>query len=147
MADPLSIASGVAGLVSLGLTLCSGLNNYFNAVKGRHQDIEIASQSVTLLESNLFIIQSSTLKLGHRHALSADGVNRGMANCKSQLVALQQMISDLTRDESFSDLKGKLRNQMTIARYPFNQKKLIQLQNQLSSANATLGNLVQNLNL
>ncbi|KAF5560444.1 hypothetical protein FPHYL_6648 [Fusarium phyllophilum] len=147
MADPLSIASGVAGLVSLGLTLCGGLHNYLGIVKGRHQDIESASRSLTLLQSNLFIIQSSTLKLGHRHALSANGVNQGLANCEFELVALQQLMLNLTRDEGLSDMKGKMRQQMMIARYPFDQKKLIQLQDQLSKANATLNSFVQNFNL
>ncbi|TVY67625.1 hypothetical protein Focb16_v002264 [Fusarium oxysporum f. sp. cubense] len=147
MADPLSVASGVAGLISLGLTLCGGLHNYFSAVRDRHQDIETAAQSLALLQSNLFIIQSSTLKLGHRHALSANGVNQGLANCESQLVTLQQMMLDLTRNEGLSTMKGKLRKQMTIARYPFDQKKLSQLQAQLYEANATLSNFVQNFNL
>ncbi|KAF4953233.1 hypothetical protein FGADI_6208 [Fusarium gaditjirri] len=147
MADPLSIASGVAGLVSLGLTLCGGLHNYFSAVRDRHQDIETVARSLDLLQSNLFIIQSSTLKLGHRHALSANGVNQGLANCEPQLVILQQMMLDLTRDEGLSDMRGKLRRKMTIARYPFDYKKLMQLQDQLSRANATLSNFVQNFNL
>ncbi|EWY83288.1 hypothetical protein FOYG_13126 [Fusarium oxysporum NRRL 32931] len=147
MADPLSIASGVAGLVSLGLTLCGGLHNYFSNVKGRHQDIETASRSLTLLQSNIFIIQSSTLKLGHRHALSANGVNQGLANCEFELVALQQLMLNLTRDEGLSDITGKLRKQIMIVRYPFDQKKLIQLQDQLSKANATLSSFVQNFNL
>lgn len=147
MADPLTIASGVAGLVSLGLTLCGGLHNYFSSVKGRHQDIETASRSLTLLQSNIFIIQSSTLKLGHRHALSANGVNQGLANCEFELVALQHLMLNLTRDEGLSDMTGKLRKQIMIARYPFDQKKLIQLQDQLSKANATLSSFVQNFNL
>ncbi|KAF5602519.1 pyruvate decarboxylase [Fusarium pseudocircinatum] len=130
MADPLSIASGVAGFVSLGLTLCGGLHNYFDAVKDCHQDIETASQNLDLLQSNIFIIQSSTLKLGHRHALSANGVNQ-----------------DLTRAEDLSGTKGKLKRQKMIARYPFDQKKLLQLQDQLSRANATLSNFVQNFHL
>ncbi|CCT74987.1 uncharacterized protein FFUJ_11060 [Fusarium fujikuroi IMI 58289] len=147
MADPLSIASGVAGLVSLGLTICSGLHNYFSAVKDRHRDIETASQSLTLLQSNIFIIQTSTLKLGQRHALSANGVNQGLANCESQLMALQQMMLDLTRDEGLSDTKGRWRKQMVVARYPFDQKRLIQLQDQLSKANMTLSTFVQIFNL
>ncbi|KAF5558984.1 pyruvate decarboxylase [Fusarium mexicanum] len=147
MADPLSIASGVAGLVSLGLTLCGGLHNYFTAVKDRHRDIETASQSLTLLQSNIFIIQTSTLKLGQRHAFSANGVNQGLANCKSQLMALQQMMLDLTRDEGLVDAKGKWRKQMMVARYPFDQKWLLQLQDQLFKANMTLGTFVQNFNL
>ncbi|KAJ9416602.1 hypothetical protein QL093DRAFT_2593264, partial [Fusarium oxysporum] len=147
MADPLSIASGVAGLVSLGLTLCGGLHNYFSAVRDRHQEIETAAQSLDLLQSNIFIIQSSTLRLGHRHALSANGVNQGLANCESQLITLQQMMLDLTRDEGLSDMKGKLRKQMTIARYPFDQKRLVQLQDQLFKANTALSTFVQNFNL
>ncbi|EKJ73473.1 hypothetical protein FPSE_06348 [Fusarium pseudograminearum CS3096] len=147
MADPLSIASGVAGLVSLGLTLCGGLYNYFSAVKDRHQDIESAVQSLALLQSNICIIQSSTLKLGHRHALSANGVNQGLANCESQLKMLQQLMLDLTRAEGLSDIKGTWRKQKMIARYPFDQKKLTQLQDQLSKANATLSSFVQNFNL
>ncbi|KAG5769221.1 hypothetical protein H9Q72_003493 [Fusarium xylarioides] len=147
MADPLSIASSVAGLVSLGLTLCGGLHNYFNAAKDRHRDIETASQNLNLLQSNILIIQSSTLKLGHRHALSANGVNQGLANCESQLNTLQQTLLDLTRAEGLSDTKGKLKRQKLIVRYPFDQKKLLQLQDQLSKANATLSNFVQNFHL
>ncbi|KAF4499933.1 pyruvate decarboxylase [Fusarium agapanthi] len=147
MADPLSIASGVAGLVSLGLTLCGGLHNHFNAVKDRHRDIETASQTLNLLQSNIFIIQSSTLKVGHRHALSANGVNQGLANCESQLNRLPQIMLDLTRAEGLSDRKGKLKRQKMIARYPFDQKKSLQLQDQHSRANATLSNFVQNFHL
>ncbi|KAK2488323.1 hypothetical protein H9L39_02250, partial [Fusarium oxysporum f. sp. albedinis] len=90
MADPLSIASGVAGLVSLGLTLCNGLHNYLSAVKDRYSDIETATQGLALLQSNICIIQSSTLKLSHRHALAANGVNLGLRNCETQLRALEK---------------------------------------------------------
>ncbi|KAF9766567.1 hypothetical protein IL306_001008 [Fusarium sp. DS 682] len=38
MGDPLSIASGIAGLVSLGLTICNGLYTYFNAIKDSLMD-------------------------------------------------------------------------------------------------------------
>ncbi|SPJ72223.1 uncharacterized protein FTOL_01951 [Fusarium torulosum] len=128
MADPLSVASGVAGLVSLGLTLCNGLHTYFSAIKDRHSDIETAIQSVTLLQSNICIIQSSTLKLGHRHALAANGVNAGLKNCETQLKALEAYIEDLNSAEHSSGTKSKWQKQKMLARYPFDQKKLFQLQ-------------------
>ncbi|WKT40183.1 hypothetical protein QSH57_002002 [Fusarium oxysporum f. sp. vasinfectum] len=147
MADPLSIASGVAGLVSLGLTLCNGLHNYLSAVKDRYSDIETATQGLALLQSNICIIQSSTLKLGHRHALAANGVNLGLRNCETQLRALENFVEDLTTAPSLSGAKQKWQKQKMFIRYPFDQKKLFQLQEQLSKANSTLGSFVQSFNL
>ncbi|EXK81791.1 hypothetical protein FOQG_13863 [Fusarium oxysporum f. sp. raphani 54005] len=147
MADPLSIASGVAGLVSLGLTLCNGLHNYLSAVKDRYSDIEAATQGLALLQSNICIIQSSTLKLGHRHALAANGVNLGLRNCETQLRALENFVEDLTTAPSLSGAKQKWQKQKMFIRYPFDQKKLFQLQEQLSKANSTLGSFVQSFNL
>lgn len=146
MADPLSIASGVAGLVSLGLTLCNGLHNYLSAVKDRYSDIETATQGLALLQSNICIIQSSTLKLGHRHALAANGVNLGLRNCETQLRALENFVEDLTTAPSLSGAKQKWQKQKMFIRYPFDQKKLFQLQEQLSKANSTLGSFVQSFN-
>ncbi|KAL5617847.1 hypothetical protein FOVSG1_000069 [Fusarium oxysporum f. sp. vasinfectum] len=142
MADPLSIASGVAGLVSLGLTLCSGLQSYLSAVKDRYSDIETATQGLALLQSNICIIQSSTLKLGHRHALAANGVNLGLRNCETQLKALENFIEDLTTAPSSSEAKQKWQKQKMFIRYPFDQKKLFQLQEQLSKANSTLAEAI-----
>ncbi|KAH7219701.1 hypothetical protein DER44DRAFT_626941, partial [Fusarium oxysporum] len=147
MADPLSIASGVAGLVSLGLTLCNGLQSYLSAVKDRYSDIETATQGLALLQSNICIIQSSTLKLGRRHALAANGVNLGLRNCETQLKALENFIEDLTTAPSSSEAKQKWQKQKMFIRYPFDQKKLFQLQEQLSKANSTLGSFVQSFNL
>lgn len=147
MADPLSVASGVAGLVSLGLTLCNGLHNYFSAIKDRHRDIETATQSLALLQSNICTIQSSTLKLGHRHALAANGVNAGLKNCETQLKALEAFLNDLNSAENLSGIKEKWQKQKMFARYPFDQKKLFQLQEHILRANTTLSNFVQSFNL
>ncbi|KAH7233055.1 hypothetical protein BKA59DRAFT_534879 [Fusarium tricinctum] len=147
MADPLSVASGVAGLVSLGLTLCNGLHNYFSAIKDRHSDIKTATQSLALLESNICIIQSSTLKLGHRHALAANGVNAGLKNCETQLKALEVLVKTLDIVENSSGIKQKWQKQKMFVRYPFDQKNLLKLQEYLSRANATLGSFVQSFNL
>lgn len=147
MADPLSVASGVAGLVSLGLTLCNGLHNYFSAIKDRHSDIETATQSLALLQSNICIIQSSTLKLGHRHTLAANGVNAGLRNCESRLKALEAFVKGLNCAENSSGTNQKWQKQKMFARYPFDQKKLFQLQEHISMANTTLSSFVQSFNL
>ncbi|KAF4970214.1 hypothetical protein FSARC_2700 [Fusarium sarcochroum] len=147
MAEPLSIASGVAGLISLGLTLCNGLHTYFSAIKDRDKDVEIATQNLALFRLNIEVIESSTLKLANRRTLAADGVNRGLKNCESQLKTLETFIQELASTDGLSGAKQQWRKQKMIARYPFDQKRLAQLQEQLSEANNTLSTFIQTLNL
>ncbi|KIL90091.1 hypothetical protein FAVG1_06829 [Fusarium avenaceum] len=147
MADPLSIASGVAGLISLGLTLCNGLQTYFSAIKDRDKDIEIATRDLNLLRFNVKILESSSSKVGNYYSLASDGVNMGLKNCESQLRTLELLIQELTSAEGLSGTEQKRRKQKMLIRYPFDQKKLAQLQDQLSKANHTLSSFIQTFNL
>ncbi|CAJ0555372.1 Ff.00g054370.m01.CDS01 [Fusarium sp. VM40] len=147
MADPLSIASGVAGLISLGLTLCNGLQTYFSAIKDRDKDVEIATRDLNLLRFNIKIIESSASKVGNYYGLAGDGVNMGVKNCESQLKTLEILIRELTSDEGVLGAQQKWRKQKMLIRYPFDQKKLAQLQDQLSKANHTLSTFIQTFNL
>ncbi|KAH6970193.1 hypothetical protein DER45DRAFT_533798 [Fusarium avenaceum] len=147
MADPLSIASGVAGLISLGLTLCNGLQTYFSAIKDRDKDIEIATRDLNLLRFNIKIIESSASKVGNNYSLAGNGVNMGLKNCESQLKTLELLIQDLTSADGLSGTHQKWRKQKMLIRYPFEQKKLAQLQDQLSKANHTLSTFIQTFNL
>ncbi|RSL80788.1 hypothetical protein CEP52_017324 [Fusarium oligoseptatum] len=61
MSDPFSIASGSAGLVSLGLTLCKGLAEYISAIKGHGEDVRHVEQKLNNLQMVLGIIET-TLK-------------------------------------------------------------------------------------
>ncbi|KAF4946130.1 hypothetical protein FGADI_11408 [Fusarium gaditjirri] len=145
MGDPFSTSVGIAGLISLGLTLGNGLHTYFSAIKDRHSDIEIAQQSLSLLRFNICILQSNQSRLGRRHGLAADGLALGVINCETQLRSLEILLNELTTPEGSTALKQTLRKQKMIARYPCDQKKLVQLQDQLSKANATLNNFLSTL--
>ncbi|KAG5659161.1 hypothetical protein KAF25_000363 [Fusarium avenaceum] len=147
MADPLSISSGVAGLISLGLTLCNGLQTYFSAIKDRDKDIEIATRDLNLLRYNTKILESSASKVGNYYSLAGNGVNMGLKNCESQLKTLEILIEELTSAEGSSGAQQKWRKQKMLIRYPFDQKKLAQLQDQLSKANHTLSTFIQTFNL
>lgn len=50
MSDPFSIASGSAGLVSLGLTLCKGLAEYISAVKSHGEDVRNLERKLNTLQ-------------------------------------------------------------------------------------------------
>ncbi|KAG6981043.1 hypothetical protein FocnCong_v007792 [Fusarium oxysporum f. sp. conglutinans] len=147
MGDPLSIASGVAGLVSLGLTVCNGLHTYFSAIKDRKEDVAIAHQSLALFRFHVFAVQSSAAKLGHRHSPAIDGLQLSLINCEMQLKCVETLLNELMPAEDQSLAKEIWRRQKLIARYPFDRKKLVQLEEYLSRANATLSSFIQTLNL
>ncbi|KAJ4252879.1 hypothetical protein NW762_010785 [Fusarium torreyae] len=132
MADPLSIASGIAGLVSLGLTVCSGLQTYVNATKGRSEDIESTCQLLTLLRSYIDLIGSSTSTLINRYARATQGVSLGV-------------VQDLGVGDGIPNASSKWRKQKAAALYPFNRTKLMQTQEQLLKATGVLGTFVQSL--
>ncbi|PNP61382.1 hypothetical protein FNYG_13865 [Fusarium nygamai] len=147
MGDPLSIASGVAGLVSLGLTVCDGLHTYFSAIKDRKDDLAIVTQNLALFKFHIFAVQSSTSKLGHRHSPAIDGLQLSLINCEMQLKCLESLLNELMPAEDSSLAKEIWRRQKLIARYPFDRKKLVQLEEYLSRANITLSSFIQALNL
>ncbi|KAG5787760.1 hypothetical protein H9Q69_013169 [Fusarium xylarioides] len=147
MGDPLSAASGVAGLISLGLTVCDGLHTYFGAIRARKDDIASAIQSLALLKFHVFAVQSSASKLGHRHSPAIDGLQLSLINCETQLKCLDSLLDELMPFEYQSRAKEIWRRQKLIARYPFDRKKLVQVEEYLSRANSTMSNFIQALNL
>ncbi|EXM20578.1 hypothetical protein FOTG_11459 [Fusarium oxysporum f. sp. vasinfectum 25433] len=147
MGDPFSIATGVAGLISLGLTVCDGLHTYFSAINDRKDDIAIATQSLALFKFHIFTVKSSASKLSHRHSPAIDGLRLSLINCELQLKCLESLLSELMPTEDASLTKEIWRRQKLIARYPFDRKKLVQLEEYLSRANTTLSSFIQALNL
>ncbi|KAF5007592.1 hypothetical protein FDECE_6078 [Fusarium decemcellulare] len=145
MADPFSIASGVAGIVSLGLTLCNGLHAYLSAIKDRGEDVESACQLLALLRSNIDLIGSSTSTLNSRYARATKGVRLGLKICESQLKALERVVLDLGDVNGLSSMASKWQKQKATALYPFNRNKLAQMRDQLLEATGVLGTFVQNL--
>lgn len=147
MGDPFSIATGVAGLVSLGITVCDGLHTYFSATKDRKEDLAIVTQNLALFKFHIFAVQSSASKLGHRHSPAIDGLQLSLINCEIQLGSLQTLLDELMPTQDPSLTKELWKRQKLIARYPFDRKKLVQLEEYLSRANNTLSSFIQALNL
>ncbi|KAM0553135.1 hypothetical protein ACHAPJ_007685 [Fusarium lateritium] len=146
MADPFSIASGVAGLISLGLTVCNGIHAYLGAIEGRNDDIKAALQQLALLRSNIEIVESISSKLSTRHALATDGIAQSLKDCEIHFKALETSIQELTATGT-SGSKQKWRKGKLIIMYPFNQKKLAQIHERLSKAKDTLDSFAQSLTL
>ncbi|EMT73897.1 hypothetical protein FOC4_g10002934, partial [Fusarium odoratissimum] len=123
------------------------LHTYLSAINDRKEDVAIAHQSLALFKFHVFAVQSSAAKLGHRHSPAIDGLKLSLINCEMQLKCLEILLNELMPTEDQSLAKEIWRRQKLIARYPFDRKKLVQLEEYLSRINATLSSFIQALNL
>ncbi|RSL52548.1 hypothetical protein CEP54_010867 [Fusarium duplospermum] len=144
MAEALGIASGVAGIVSLGITICSGLDTFFSAIKDRDDDVKRACELLSLFRTYIDLIESKASILSSRHAQATDLVVLALKFCESELRTLKKLVDSLKVDDS-SDVARKWDKSKSVIKYPFQQKKLTQVQDQLLKATGTLGTIVQPL--
>ncbi|RSL61500.1 hypothetical protein CEP51_013623 [Fusarium floridanum] len=145
MAEALGIASGVAGIVSLGITICSGLDTYFSAIKDRDDDLKRATELLSLLRRYIELIRPSASTLGSRHAQAADLVVLALGSCEGELRALKELVDNLNKIDGSSDVARKWDKSKSVIAYPFQRKKLTQVQDQLLKATGALGTVIQAL--
>ena len=94
MSDPLSIAASAAGLVSLGLTVCSGLLEYYSAWKDQHSDISTMCESLEALSKTFEVLDEKV-----RHPLldrkSVDRVTESIISCAAGVQGLRSKLDKI----------------------------------------------------
>ncbi|KAI5459630.1 hypothetical protein BGZ63DRAFT_388404 [Mariannaea sp. PMI_226] len=149
MGDPLSVASGVAGLVSLGLSLCHGLHNYFSAIQGRAGDVTSATRRLEVLRKNIKLLDSQTGTLQSRYgSTAADALLYCLAACESELQILEALLQKLYPFRDAADAQSeenKWRNRRLAITYPFSRSDLDRMEVQVSRATAALGTFINML--
>jgi hypothetical protein len=139
MTDPLCIAAGVAGVLSLGLEFCKGIINYCDAWWG--WDTEIAN--LTLKAEQL----SHTLS--HLRGVSddAEGLDLALTN-NIRGIALSNSAQIIKLDERLvkcgvasgqaTGFHDKVRDVVRKARYPLAREMLLRMQDLLSELQTNL---------
>ena len=147
MSDPLSVLSGAAGIISLGITTCQSLITYYQAwdaweddVHGALQDVEDASKFLNLLKARI-------------DKLSAD-----QADIVSQAHTVRARISEAIK--KLGDIQNKCkaipaqngeqhkwRNYSRRSLYPFKKSTLRELRDAVRQAQEGLTSLLQLLQM
>jgi len=137
--DAIGASSSIAGLLSLGITICQGLLNYYDSYKHAESDIQAAYGSIKSLESTFTILRPRLQSGRFREDVKAN-VERSVASCASGLQELQDELQKIRlspQSQAWLDhAKAKLRR----LQYPFKETTLGKLK-------ATTADLRNNLNL
>lgn len=139
MAEALSIAASVAGLVSLGLQAAQGLTAYINAVRGRKDDLKSAKRHVGVLTNILQVLDTASFPQS-QYQSSLAVVASSIQQCELELKDLNKMATELSGDPH-APQDSKM---MTIKKakdrlvYPFVQHKIAGIEGQLKQSIQTL---------
>ncbi len=122
-----TVASSAAGLVSLGLTVCTGLLKFYESVKGAEEDVKGMYSSIEQLTKTFTYLRSSI----QQSQFSKDVVARveeSIRMCESGLVALQKKLSKISNAvQANRGWSHKLRSEFQRALYPFRESTIVRL--------------------
>ena len=127
MADPLSIASGVAGIVSLGMTVCQGLMEYYGAWKGYEADVTAIMNSIDHLFRTLQQFEDRLGDTTHLKKDAVDSLERSINACRYGVSELEKKLGKI-RDRGRPGKLGMLEYHSRRALYPFKTSTLAKLQ-------------------
>ena len=105
MGDPLSVAASAAGIVSLGLQVCSGLLDYYQTWKDQPSDVSQMCQSLKALTKTFELLDGKV-----RNPLldreSANHVTESIVSCAAGVKRLQSKLDKIQKAKpgiSFSE--------------------------------------------
>ena len=148
MSDPLSAAGLAVGVVSLGIQVSQALTTYIDALNCRERDIASIRQQNGSMQKSLAAIQTSLSQFQSNHQTATAAVHECLGSCKTELSALESLVSDLTtRGQFTTSRKDKFKSQGKKLLYPFSRPKVKELETRICNANATLQLALQTLGL
>ncbi len=106
MADPFSIAGSAVGVVSLGITVCQGLVEFYISVRDGLEDIKLLLKSLDGVIRALNGL-SNTMKDGSSDSAAKSQVESCIADCSDAVQHLAREL-EMVRREALSGAGNKL---------------------------------------
>lgn len=139
MADPLSIAASIAGLITLGTSIAQGGYSYLSAARAAPKEIvQLLNQTsaLNIVLSQLLPISMIPISSSKSHALAALNQRGTLDECQAALNSISSLLSE------FQQVEGHTKTNVAKSlKWPFYQgkaerlvKRLDRLQNLLHLA-------------
>ncbi|KAF3008266.1 hypothetical protein E8E14_001935 [Neopestalotiopsis sp. 37M] len=136
MADPLSIASGIAGLLSLAGAAFHGVHQYVRTVKDAKDFIKALSKELQSLSSVLQGVK--VLAEAFEQDGTGPSVGLGLEHISSCRTVLDEILKETKKIREAINSQKSLNSKVEYVKWPFRKSKTEDLINQLSRHKATL---------
>ena len=124
--DSLSISSGAAGLISLGITVCQGLLDYYDSWKNAESNVVRMYTSIRALTETLGLLESA---LQHQ-AFDPDiliRVEECIKSAQDGIRSLEKKLDKVRLVPAQEQWKAKAKSQFHRALFPFKESTLVKL--------------------
>ena len=145
--DGFTIASGAAGLVGLGLTLCQGLLKFYESWKGAEEDVKRMYSSVEQL-AKTFILLRRSIQQGQFSKDVVAGVEESIQTCENGLLSLRKKLLKINgASQGNAGRSYRLRSQFQRVLYPFKESTIAKLKEICSDLQSNLALALETLQM
>ena len=125
MADPISISGSVVGVISLGITLCSGIAQYYSTWKDREQECASLLGFLDRLSTTLALIEQ---KITGRtfDPETVDNVTKAIIDARGPIHELEKRLTKLKGSKT-----NKIATEIRMTIYPLKSTTLQKLKNNI----------------
>lgn len=127
MADPLSVASGVMGVVSAGLVTCEGLVSYFSAYKGQDHYLDSLTQRAENLQCSLTFLRQALPLWREQPFDTASRIEQHAAACQAGIVILSGHLSGFKPAPESSLRRDKFQHLVQKTAFPFKKTTIVEM--------------------
>ncbi|KAI0183054.1 hypothetical protein EV127DRAFT_475435 [Xylaria flabelliformis] len=165
MVDPLSIATGAAGIISLGIQVCGGVSEYLSAAKHRNEELAAAWDSARAQAANFKFLDELIIRIRAERPEDADYLLQRLEDARSPLYKLRDVVATLAGlppgmiptlqnatdsslsavTKSTSSFKERARDVGRAMTYKFHQDKVKDLQGALKHVSISLHTAMLNM--
>lgn len=146
MTDPLSIAAGTAGIVTLGLQVCGGLITYCKAWKSHDKSVEEALERLTSLLLTIESLDQILSVVGTNDDNTADSFRVArdkIYSCTANLNTLRSILIELESISAPAGILDKIHNVRLRSTALFNKEKFKGFQSSVEDTQLKLSSAIQ----
>ena len=96
MADPVSVAGGAVGVISLAITTCQGVISYYDSWETQDQNVSDAKREIERLQSSLSALEKILPKISSSSAI-AEHVKQCVLCCGEGTARLKQFFGKMSQ--------------------------------------------------
>ncbi|KAF2136566.1 uncharacterized protein K452DRAFT_237282 [Aplosporella prunicola CBS 121167] len=147
MSDPFSVAGSAVGVISLGLTVCQGIVNYYSAFKGQDEEVSQTVDAATNLSNILKILQPRVTALKEQNQTTATQIETCIESCAGTLHKLQEVLRKCEATATSANMRDRFREYRKKALYPFRRDTIKSIKEHVTDAHANVQTALQVLGM
>lgn len=141
------MAGSAVGVVSLGLTVCQGLVEYYTAYQGQDEELDQAIEKVFRIASLLEVLQPRLESHRAPFPVAVSQAEDCIIACSEPIHALQEFLQKYRQDNASENIPEKLRTFGRKALFPFRRGTLQSLRKMLAECQTNLGTAISILQM